>query len=732
MADNATTGRITGTPTVFVASTVYTITGFAADGSSSAATVDITIRAVPTLSIVEPSGAEVAETAGAYTITYTAADDDTPGATVALYYRASVSTGCSAGLTGWTSIASGLALGTSLTQTVTPAAWADYYICGVVTDGSSTVYTLTSTTFHVNDKPTISYNGPSCNKSTTVNNPYRIYVAGNDADDAATIDLYYKLTTSTGCSGTPTSNGWTAVPTGTGLAENTTEKDWTPGATGTYYICSRITDGVAADNTYALSSALTVGSYPTFQTAASCNADNLTAANNASMKSPHVAVSDDRTAMAVGWTYNIDTTDPGAEHDMAACYFNGKAWEACVALDPGVDNHDTVNPSTPSVVADPNGNFVVAWGEDIPAGGSLSLKARRYLKSSGGWQGTGGTLLNTPSSIMNLYEHNFIATADVNNKIVVSWSDTNGLEYVRRWTGAAWQAAEQIDTTPRLGFKTSVAMASNGDFWAAYSTGTTQLLDNILYIRKYTWGTGWGTPTVLYTGTNTSMEIERLRVVVSPNGSYVAVGWAQKTQLVTATYYRRPWGIFYNAGTWGPATLIQDTSPSATAVNSNAVDVAVNNDGKALFTAALDADGAGANDNNAYVRSVYRVAGVATWGASVQLDSSTSDVASVTMQTSHGGEPKVTLSSQGTGAVTWRRGPVLSDSFPTRRLVGWTGDIAAPWGTLANEDITLGPDETSCASSQGIAMNNAGTRGMAVFMCGAAVGTNILHAVRFD
>jgi surface protein len=97
----------------------------------------------PSISITNPDGVGDSVSETNYSVAITAAAPDTVGL-ISLYYS-TANTGCSAGLSGWTTITD------SLAETTTTYSWdtsalpgGKYYVCGVITDGVSTAYAVSS------------------------------------------------------------------------------------------------------------------------------------------------------------------------------------------------------------------------------------------------------------------------------------------------------------------------------------------------------------------------------------------------------------------------------------------------------------------------------------------------------------------------------------------------------------------------------------------------------------
>ena len=139
---NVLTLAITGK----TASTTYYYNVIVKDAAGNKSLYDGLTQATsttPTISITDPDGTGDSVSESTYPVAITAAAPDTVG-TINLYYH-TVNTSCTAGLSGWTSIVSSLAENTtSYAWNTTALASGKYYVCGVITDGSSTVYSVSS------------------------------------------------------------------------------------------------------------------------------------------------------------------------------------------------------------------------------------------------------------------------------------------------------------------------------------------------------------------------------------------------------------------------------------------------------------------------------------------------------------------------------------------------------------------------------------------------------------
>jgi surface protein len=210
-------------------------------------------NAAPSLTFIEPTGSndEIAE-AGSFDVSYTASDADSVAAVV-LYYRAGTSAGCDAGGIGnWTQFGTPLGEGTGITQALTPGAAGDYYVCALISDEVTALYITTGAPLHVNDTPSLTYAEPmGSNDTIQLGQQFSVQFAVTDADDDATVSLYYKRLSSAACDASLV--GWVSFAAAT---ETETSKTLTPPMTGTYYVCAATTDGL--ETAYSLSEPLIV------------------------------------------------------------------------------------------------------------------------------------------------------------------------------------------------------------------------------------------------------------------------------------------------------------------------------------------------------------------------------------------------------------------------------------------------------------------------------------------
>jgi len=261
----------------------YYICGVINDGTTSVYAISsgqMLIFDRPNLTINEPSGADdMVGEGGTFAVIYTAEDSDSP-ATTALYYRNGSSAGCNAGGIGdWTMQATGLVEGSSLSYSWTlPTGFGQYFICGAIYDGISTVYALSPSYLTVNAAPTLAITEPNgSGDSISQGSAYIINFGAADSDDAATFSLYYK-NASSGCSSGLT--GWTSLTTN--LAEYESIRNWdTTGVPyGNYYICGVINDGVNS-SVYSISSGpVTITALPFISSWKTDNTSTGSSSNN--------------------------------------------------------------------------------------------------------------------------------------------------------------------------------------------------------------------------------------------------------------------------------------------------------------------------------------------------------------------------------------------------------------------------------------------------------------------
>jgi hypothetical protein len=179
---------------------------------------------VPSIRITAPTAANTVTADGANnaTITFQGYDSD-DNADISLYYRQySSSSGCSGNPAdnGWTLIDDTLKENTNTSKVfnmgVLPTGF--YFVCARISDNKNSPQYYVSTGVlkkgTVTDSPRMTIVEPTGNNDTVFENvSYDVTFSAADYDTDAALTFFYKTSDSTGCSGTPTSNGWTAVTT---------------------------------------------------------------------------------------------------------------------------------------------------------------------------------------------------------------------------------------------------------------------------------------------------------------------------------------------------------------------------------------------------------------------------------------------------------------------------------------------------------------------------------------
>lgn len=234
---------------------------------------------IPAVKITAPTRAAalIPDGSNNVTVTFQAYDSD-DNATVSLYYKnASLGTaGCSGdpAANGWTAIDTTLQENSATSKVVSTTGWPTgyYLVCARVADGkNSSQYDVSTGTITKGSPgahtPLVSFTEPNGNNDVVVENAsYMVQLNAVDYDSNATVTLFWKTGSNTGCYGTPTSQGWTAITTTPStISEDTVDKaywDLTPINTVTYpasfYLCAQITDTVNTNYATTGTSTLTV------------------------------------------------------------------------------------------------------------------------------------------------------------------------------------------------------------------------------------------------------------------------------------------------------------------------------------------------------------------------------------------------------------------------------------------------------------------------------------------
>lgn len=224
----------------------------------------IKINSVPFVAITSPATTVVVPQSGSYSLNFTAADTD-DDAIVSLFYK-NTNTNCSAALTGWTQIITGLSenADTNYAWVTNAVAAGTYYVCARISDGvNPSTFAVSAGTLQINAVPSFAFTNPVGNDDVIAKNgSFSISFTASDADDDASISLY-RSTAATSCTNGALT-GWTSLTTG--LAEDSVSNytwDTTGRAPGNYYICAKIDDGTNAPAFVVSSGYLKINAPPT-------------------------------------------------------------------------------------------------------------------------------------------------------------------------------------------------------------------------------------------------------------------------------------------------------------------------------------------------------------------------------------------------------------------------------------------------------------------------------------
>ena len=200
----------------------------------------------PTIALTAPAatGANVTATS-IFNVTFTAEDVEDE-ASISLYNH-TLTTGCEddPATNGWTLLSDTLKEGTDTSYDfdTTGLDSTEQYFCAMIDDGTNDkVYAVSSGSLAIAPYgvPTLAITGPASGSQVGEAASVGIVYDAADVDDDATVDLFYRLASDTGCDAANISD-WTSIATG--LAEGSAvTHSWTvPTAPGTYHICGRIT-----------------------------------------------------------------------------------------------------------------------------------------------------------------------------------------------------------------------------------------------------------------------------------------------------------------------------------------------------------------------------------------------------------------------------------------------------------------------------------------------------------
>jgi len=511
LALNATSGILTGTPTVVTASQVYTVQATNAGGSTTTQ-LSLAVQDVP------PSNLTYTMPTATYTVG-TPIPLNTPSTSGGGGLSFSVVPPLPAGLA--LHAVTGVISGTPTASVATAA-----YTITAGNSGGSTTATLTIT---VNATPTLAPAFTTQPANVTL-------IEGQSAQFVVAV------------SGTPTPTlQWqlrnNSFATWGNLASETSPTLNVPAATlaqNGFQFRAVATSSAGVTNSDVAT--LTVNAVPpsfTWRTAQLLETDNVNAGYN-----PQVAFNAAGNGMAV-W-YQADGTVGGI---WSSRYVAGTGWQAATLI----RATPTLDAGLAQVVMDANGNATAVWQqrETGANGGRNNIMASRYVEGSGWGTPTG---IETNDSTAGDDELPQIAI-DPNGNVIAVWNlmraGSTTVWANRYAVGSGWAVASQIGTGNPNSIDTlpQIAVDGAGNGFAVWQQYNGPILN--IWCNRYVVGTGWGSAALI---SDSAMSSRDPKIAADSNGNAIAV-WGQfnPTTLADDIFANR---YAVNTG-WGTATVIQ-------------------------------------------------------------------------------------------------------------------------------------------------------------------------------
>jgi len=254
---------------------------------------------------------------------------------------------------------------------------------------------------------------------------------------------------------------------------------------------------------------------------------------------PQVAVDANGNAMAVWYQYN-----GGYYNIYANRYVIGTGWGTAALL-------ESINgyAADPQVAMDRNGNAIAVWRQHD--GTANSIYYNRYVLGTG-WAAS-GTLLEAANGSADRPQ----VSIDDNGNAIFVWEQFDGTAnsiYANRYVnGTGVGAAIAIEAAAGPAGSAQVAAMPNGNAFAVWSQsdGTSYKI----YANRYTAGSGWGSSTLIQTGTGQSSNPQ---VAVDSFGNALAV-WEEAENGVSTICSRR----YVNGSGWDANAAVQSITGNA-------------------------------------------------------------------------------------------------------------------------------------------------------------------------
>jgi len=244
----------------------------------------------------------------------------------------------------------------------------------------------------------------------------------------------------------------------------------------------------------------------------------------------------------------------------------------------------TMPATEPRVTADANGNFIAVWRQawNVVNGTNYGIYASRYVAGQG-WGKTDTVFVDSKRTDISANGAVEVAMDPKGNAIAVwtvydwSWNHTS-VRSNRYVVGTGWSGVTNLSTEDvQMAFSPQVALDSTGNAMVVWRQdgGAGNKSAQGVHADYYTYGSGWGKPTLIESSANTKDRSgDGIRVAFDPAGNAIAA-WYQ---------YSKP-GIFANRFVpgkgWETPQSIAD--PGKTSYDDG-VNLALDKDGNAIAT----------------------------------------------------------------------------------------------------------------------------------------------------
>ena len=278
-----------------------------------------------------------------------------------------------------------------------------------------------------------------------------------------------------------------------------------------------------------------------------------------------------------------------------------------------------------------------------------------------------------------------IATDAAGNAIAV-WQQSDGASlsiYANRYTaGTGWGTPTLIETGTGVAVGPQIAVDAGGNAIAVWRQSY-GMLDNI-YANRYNVTTGlWDTATLIETGTGGASSPQ---IAFDPAGNAIAV-WVQEGDPTSAIRYDI-WANRYNVSTglWGTATLIETDDTGAAYSPQLAFDA--NGNAIAVWRQLVTILFFGGQRYG--IRTNRYTAGTG-WGTATLIDTG--------LSINNSGAPQIAVDASGNAIAVWYQSDGTRDNIYANRYTAGTG-----WSTA----VLIETDDTGPADSPQIAIDGSG------------------------